>query len=445
MAAAAVSPAPVVPAAADAPMPDVSTENPQLAAASGLPAPPDSRAATAPPAAAALAAGTPPPVTTAPPPPPPPPSKKPLQPLHAPAPSKLPAGDDDDDDDDENFLSGLKAEDGVKILAFAPTTGNFVADHLPLLYAAVDHFKGWTNANECSEISALRTQCVVGGRSCYAITVTIVVDDSVDFEGYISEFGNAPVILDGSPFYLYGSLDEWQAAIGARISRDGLPHFTLLLSQLPCIRASSIQGYTRYFETVAYKHLGAQVDAVTVLNKKQMGATTNEKSGSLIFRVIATESADLATFRIKRPVPALALGASAKYKLTVQSGNYKCIGINGVDVTTEKCCGVIKGNPHADPTQCAVIRADMQKKTERFEAFMPDRALKLRVAARPELFVGIAMEFRVFATRAGYVPCDCFLNTGKCRFINRPGKPCVNFPCGYKHMDFVATRLAKLE
>ena len=55
------------------------------------------------------------------------------------------------------------------------------------------------------------------------------------------------------------------------------------------------------------------------------------------------------------------------------------------------------------------------------------------------------MEFRVFATRAGYVPCDCFLNTGKCRFINRPGQPCVNFPCGYKHMDFVATRLAKLE
>ena len=73
------------------------------------------------------------------------------------------------------------------------------------------------------------------------------------------------------------------------------------------------------------------------------------------------------------------------------------------------------------------------------------RALKLRVAARPELFVGIAMEFRVFATRNGYVPCDCFLNTGKCRFNNRPGKPCVNFPCGYKHMDFVSTRLAKLE
>ena len=63
---------------------------------------------------------------------------------------------------------------------------------------------------------------------------------------------------------------------------------------------------------------------------------------------------------------------------------------------------------------------------------MPDRALKLRVAARPELFVGIAMEFRVFANRSGYVPCDCFLNTGKCRFVKRVAKPCVNFPCGYK-------------
>ena len=89
----------------------------------------------------------------------------------------------------------------------------------------------------------------------------------------------------------------------------------------------------------------------------------------------------------------------------------------------------------------------MQRKSAsvRFDELEVKRAFQVKAAARKEVFVRIAMDFRVYAKTNGYVPCECFLSTGKCRFTNRPGKPCVNFPCGYKHMDFVSTRLAKLE
>ena len=51
----------------------------------------------------------------------------------------------------------------------------------------------------------------------------------------------------------------------------------------------------------------------------------------------------------------------------------------------------------------------------------------------------IAMDFRVYAKTNGYVPCECFLSTGKCRFEGRPGQPCRNFPCAQKQHPFVST------
>ena len=55
------------------------------------------------------------------------------------------------------------------------------------------------------------------------------------------------------------------------------------------------------------------------------------------------------------------------------------------------------------------------------------------------------VDFRVYAKSNGYIPCECFLSTGKCRFEGRPGQPCRNFPCAQKQHPFVSTRLDKLQ
>ena len=117
----------------------------------------------------------------------------------------------------------------------------------------------------------------------------------------------------------------------------------------------------------------------------------------------------------------------------------------GDSVSVEKCCGVIVGKPHLSPDACADFRVQRQSASVRFDELEVKRAFQVKAAARKEVFVRIAMDFRVYAKTNGYVPCECFLSTGKCRFEGRPGQPCRNFPCAQKQLPFVSARLDKLQ
>ena len=126
-------------------------------------------------------------------------------------------------------------------------------------------------------------------------------------------------------------------------------------------------------------------------------------------------------------------------------GNFKIIDVCGVSVSVQKCCGVIVGNPHSTPAACADFLAQRRTAAVLFHKLEVKRAFQAKAAARSDVFVQIAMDFRVYAKSNGYIPCECFLSTGKCRFEGRPGQPCRNFPCAQKQHPFVSSRLDKLQ
>ena len=94
---------------------------------------------------------------------------------------------------------------------------------------------------------------------------------------------------------------------------------------------------------------------------------------------------------------------------------------------------------------CADFLAQRRSAAVLFDKLEVKRAFQAKAAARSDVFVQIAMDFRVYAKQRLHPLRVCFLSTGKCRFDNRPEKPCQNFPCAQKLTPFVSTRLDKLQ
>ena len=89
-------------------------------------------------------------------------------------------------------------------------------------------------------------------------------------------------------------------------------------------------------------------------------------------------------------------------------------------------CGGGSGSPNNPvtppdtPPTCADFLAQRRTAAVLFHKLEVKRAFQAKAAARSDVFVHIAMDFRVYAKSNGYIPCECFLSTGKCRFDNRP-------------------------
>ena len=75
-------------------------------------------------------------------------------------------------------------------------------------------------------------------------------------------------------------------------------------------------------------------------------------------------------------------------------GNFKIIDVCGVSVSVQKCCGVIVGNPHSTPAACADFLAQRRTAAVLFHKLEVKRAFQAKAAARSDVFVQIAMDFR---------------------------------------------------
>ena len=200
----------------------------------------------------------------------------------------------------------------------------------------------------------LRSGCLIGNSMHYCIVLTVGTQDSTVVTEYLRKFDHTPILLQGDPFYAFESLDAWRAAKGAQIADRLKPSFTIMLSKVPCTREKTLKAYKKVCEEKLFKKYHAEVDTIIALDKKEMGVQSlNQKSGSLVIRLVVPSAASLASLRLGRAMPIFLLGEYANFRMSVQTGNFKIIDVCGVSVSVQKCCGVIVGNPHSTPAACA--------------------------------------------------------------------------------------------
>ena len=143
------------------------------------------------------------------------------------------------------------------------------------------------------------------------------------------------------------------------------------------------QAYQMVIEQKLFKKHLAKVDTISALDRKEMGVRSlNQKSGSVVIRVVVPSAASLVSLDIRRAMPIFLLGKYAGYSMPVQSGNYKIIDVCGDSVSVEKCCGVIVGRPHLSPDACAGFRVQRQAAAARFDELEVKRAFQVKAAAR---------------------------------------------------------------